>query len=240
MTASEFVCRQAGLSPKGSIGSTREICVMCGGVIQPGEYRSTCRFSSSFMDYAELCGRGSTKLCGWCGHMTNKALMLRTQKVCITEKKVLLAAGVAGTKWLLLNPPEPPFLFLQGDTKLSHMIWRTPLTVSQDLWYVRVGARLLTVRLPLVHKAMECFKRIAERFSAETNPKWPLKHPFTTLDFKVRDVNAWTIRHDVMRHLHSEDLNLIMKLRPGEYWAVAILNTKVEPKTPKAESNATL
>jgi CRISPR type IV-associated protein Csf1 len=240
MTASELVCRQAGLSPQGVMGSTAETCVMCGRLIHPGEHRSTFRPSSSFMDAPELCARDtSAKICGYCVHLTAKKLMLKTQLVCITSDRVIPAARLAHKKWLLLNPPELPFVFLQTDTKLSHMIWRTPITVSKDLWYVRLGARQLTVRLPLVKKALEHFKRIAARFEA-SKPSQTLRHPFTSLDFELRNLNAWQFRPDVKGYLHVEDFNCIVKLRPGEYWALAILSTRQEPEQPENTANAAI
>jgi CRISPR type IV-associated protein Csf1 len=240
MTASELVCRQAGLRPQGAIGSTSEICVMCGRLINPGEHRSKFRPSSSFMDAVELCARDkSTKICGYCVHLTAKELMLKTQLVCITSDRVIPAAKLAHKKWLLLYPPEPPFVFLQTDTKLSHMIWRTPVTVSKDLWYVRLGGRQLTVRIALVKNALDCFEQIAERFGASKSQR-NLRHPFTSLDFGLRDLNAWRIRRDVAPFLDASDSELIMKLRPGEYWALAVLSSKQEPDKPENRLNATV
>jgi len=111
--------------------------------------------------------------------------------------------------------------------------------VSQDLWYVRLGGRQLTVRLPLVKKALDRFKRIAEGFEA-SQPKQKLRHPFTSLDFELRGLNAWQIRHDVKPYLQEEDFNCIMNLRPGEYWALAILSTKQEPEKPENKPNAAI
>jgi CRISPR type IV-associated protein Csf1 len=240
MTASELVCRQAGLCPQGAIESTTEICVMCGRLINPGEHRSKFQPSSSFMDAPELCARDkSTKLCGYCVHLTAKELMLKTQLVCVTSDRVIPAAKVAHKKWLLLHPPDPPFVFLQTDTKLSHMIWRTPITLSQDLWYVRLGGRQLTVRLPLVKKALQSFKQIVQEFEA-SNPQKKLRHPFTSLDFALRDPNAWRIRRDVTPFLDADDSELIMTLRPGEYWALAILSAPQEPENPENTFNAAI
>jgi CRISPR type IV-associated protein Csf1 len=240
MTASELVCRQAGLNPQGAIGTTETFCLMCGRIIHSGEHRSTFRPSSSFMDSPELCARDkSTQVCGYCVHLTNKSLMLKTQLVCVTQEHVIPAAKLVHKKWLLLNPPEPPFVFLQTDAKLAHMIWRTPITVSQDMWYVRLGGRQLTVRLPLVKKALDHFKWIAEGFEA-SKPTQKLRHPFTSLDFELRDLNAWRIRRDVKPYLRVEDFNCIVKLRPGEYWALAILSTRQEPEEPENKLDAAI
>jgi CRISPR type IV-associated protein Csf1 len=232
MTASELFCQQAGLRPQGAIGGTAETCAMCGRLINPGDHRLKFRPLSTFMDGPELCARDkSTRICGYCGHLTKGNVMRKTQRVCITRTQVVPAAKLAHKKWLLLNPPQPPFVFLQGQSKLSHMIWRTPVTLSQKLWYVRLGARLLTVRLPLVKKALDRFKEIAERFDA-SNPEGRLQHPFGSLDFELRDLNSWRIRRDVAPYLEVHDLSLIATLRPGEYWALAILTTKQEPQEP--------
>jgi CRISPR type IV-associated protein Csf1 len=232
MTASELFCIQAGLSPKGTISSRREICVLCGRLINPGEARSEFRPLPSFMDGPELCARDrSTKMCGYCVHLTKKAVILKTQRVCITRKKVIPAARNAHVKWLLLNPPEPPFILLQNQTKLSHMIWRTPLTLSRQLWFVRMGPRQLTVRLSLVAKALDRFRCIADRVDGlKLNGR--LQHPFNWLDFESRDLNAGRVRRDIAPYLDSEDEELIVNLRPGEYWALAILTTKHEPEDP--------
>jgi CRISPR type IV-associated protein Csf1 len=232
MTASELFCRQAGLNPQGAIASTAETCLMCGRLISPGEARSEFRPLSSFMDSPELCARErSTKICGYCVHLTKKDVMLKTQRVCITSKQIIPAAWLAHVKWLLVNPPEPPFVFLQSQTKLCHMIWRTPLTLSRQLWYVRMGTRQLTVRLALVVKALDRFKRIVDRIDGlSVNQK--LQHPFNLLDFELRDLTAWRIRRDVAPYLDAEDQGFIATLRPGEYWALAILATKQEPENP--------
>jgi CRISPR type IV-associated protein Csf1 len=233
MTGSELVCNQAGLKPLGSIGSTAVTCVMCGRAIKPGEHRSKFNPSGSFTLGQELCARdSSTFICGYCVHLTNKDLMLKTQLVCITRSAIIPAAKLTHKKWLLLNPPEPPFIFLQTDSQLSHMIWRTPLTVSKDFWYVRLGARLLTVRLPVVCQALERFGFILKRFVEASKPKRVPRHPFSSLDFELRDPNAWNIRYDIRPSLTDRDLDFILALRPGEYWALAILTNKKEPEDP--------
>jgi CRISPR type IV-associated protein Csf1 len=240
MTASELFCRQAGLNPQGAIADTVETCVMCGRLISSGEARSEFRPLTSFMDAPELCARDrSTKICGYCIHLTKIAVILKTQRVCITSKQVIPAARLAHLKWLLLNPPDPPFVLLQNQTNLSHMIWRTPLTLSQQLWYVRMGTRQLTVRLTLVEKALDRFKRIVDRI-AETKARQRLRHPFNLLDFELRNLNVWRIRRDVAPWLDAGDQELIAMLRPGEYWALAILTTKQEPEDPNECRNIKL
>jgi CRISPR type IV-associated protein Csf1 len=158
--------------------------------------------------------------------------MLKTQLVCVTATAMIPAARPTHKKWLLLNPPEPPFVFLQTDSKLSHMIWRTPVTLSKELWYVRLGARLIVVRLPVVHEALKRFNQIAQRFD-HSKHKWVPNHPFTSLDFELRNPNCWRIRNDLGPYLERGDLDFITTLQPGEYWALAILTIKKEPENPR-------
>src|SRR6266404_3661058 len=101
------------------------------------------------------------------------------------------------------------------------------------------GGRQLTVRLPLVKKALDHFKRIADGFEA-SKPTQKMRHPFTSLDFELRDLNAWRIRRDVKPYLRVEDFNCIVKLRPGEYWALAILSTRQEPEEPENKLDAAI
>lgn len=171
-----------------------------------------------FLDDAELCAKEkkSKTVCEFRVHSTIKKLMLSTQRVCITKEQVLTAAKLAHRKWLLLHPPEPPFVFLQGDAQLSHMIWRTSVTMSRDLWYMRMSGRLFMVRLPLVRNSLELFARIAKRYEAANPKKPPLGRPFGSLDFELRDVAGWRFRGDVV--INAEESALIAKLRPGEFW----------------------
>ncbi len=149
MTASELLCRQAGLRPEGLSQATTETCVLCGRMINPGEQRSKFRPLPTFMDAPGLCARDkSNEICGYCVHLTKETVMRKTQLACITRKQLIPAAKLAHKKWLLLNPPEPPFVFLQTQTKLSHMIWRTPLTFHNSFGMFASGARQLTVCLP--------------------------------------------------------------------------------------------
>jgi len=71
-------------------------------------------------------------------------------------------------------------------------------------------------------------------------PQEKLRHPFGSLDFELRDLNAWRIRRDVAAYLDLDDLELITSLRPGEYWALAILTTKQEPEYPNSCRNIEL
>lgn len=234
MTASELFCLQAGLPAEGTISNTPVICGMCGQHVAAGERRSTFKPSSSFMDVQDLCA-GSNKLCGYCVHLTDKLLMLWTQHACITTTGVYPARKLAHKQWLLLNPPTPPFVFVQSNTTLSHLIWRTPVTMSQDLWYMRISGRQFTIRFPLVKATLERFTQLSKRFE-DSKPKWPLRHPFTHLDFDLRDPAAWEIRQDVQKYLEKEDRQLLNNLRPGEFWALTILTAKPQPEKPEKTS----
>ena len=117
------------------------------------------------------------------------------------------------------------------------MVWRTPVTITKDLWYVRLGKRQLIVRMPLVRAALDCFASVADRFaSAQPQKKGAapprLLSPFTAIGYELDDLDYWRIRSDVLPYLNSNDFELIHKLRPGEYWALAILCTKKEPTNP--------
>ena len=240
MRASELLCRQAGLVPEGFPSKKQTTCVFCGDAIAVGDRCSRFRPGQTFMNGPDLCARDSARdvLCGYCIHLTNKALMQKTQHAFITRDHILPFHKLTYKKWLLLHPPEPPFVVLQSDAKLAHMVWRTPVTISKDLWYVRLGKRQLIVRMPLVRAALDCFASVADRFaSAQPQTKKGaapprLLSPFAAIGYELDDLDYWRIRSDVRPYLNSNDFELIHKLRPGEYWALAILCTKKEPTNP--------
>jgi CRISPR type IV-associated protein Csf1 len=192
------------------------------------------------MNGPDLCARDTSRdiLCGYCVHLTDKKLMQMTQHACITTEHILPFHKLSHKKWLLMHPPEPPFVVLQSDAKLAHMIWRTPVTISKDSWYVRLGRRQLIVRMPLVRAALECFASVADRFgptqqgTKEGAVPTRLLSPSAALGYELDDMDFWRIRSDVRPYLSADDLASIHRLRPGEYWALAILCSKKEPTDP--------
>lgn len=240
MRASELYCRQAGLPPTGGPSKEKTVCVFCGDTIAVGTLCSRFRPGDTFMDGPELCARDTAKdvVCGYCIHLTTKPVMQSTQYVCITTKQVLPMRQLAHKKWLLLHPPEPPFVVVQSDTQLAHLIWRTPVTQSKDLWYVRLGKRQLIVRMPLVREALQRFAALADRVpiaqpKTKKSKEAPrLRSPFTSLGYELDDLDFWKIRSDVRPYLKPDDLAMINSLRPGEYWALAILTANKEATDP--------
>ena len=244
MTASELYCRQAGLRPVGMDAEAQTTCVFCGATIAQGEPCSHFRPDDGFTNGPDLCARDRSRdiLCGYCVHLKNAELMTKTQNVCITAHDLVPMSKLEHKKWLLLNPPDPPFVVVQSDTKRAHLIWRTPVTVSKELWYVRLGRRQLMVRMPLIREAVQRFSAIAARF-ADAQPaqkkqqRYPLRSPFTSLGYGLDEMDFWRLRSDVEPYLSKEDVDLIYKLRPGEYWALAVLTTKNEPVNPLEQKN---
>jgi CRISPR type IV-associated protein Csf1 len=240
MTASELLCGQLGLKPAGEIESARSVCIMCGVQIKPGQPRTRFRASSSFMDGPELCARNaSSNVCGCCVYLTDKPLMMRIKNVCITRTQMLSAAKLVHKHWLLRNPPQPPFVLVLSDKKSAHLVWKTQVTEDENYWYVRLGERLLTIRMPLVRRALEQFADISRRFeetqrNSGKKPPNSFRHPFTSLDFWLRDLRMGELRYDVEPYLKEEDRRLLVDLRIGELWALGIMTTKQAPEQPAA------
>jgi CRISPR type IV-associated protein Csf1 len=69
----------------------------------------------------------------------------------------------------LLSPPEPPFLFVLGTMskpQFQHLIWRTPFSLSKDLFTVRLGGSLMQIRPRLVHEAVAASQQLLEAYRA--------------------------------------------------------------------------
>ena len=239
MRAPELFCLQQGILPVGSPSKDQTVCVFCGKQIKTGELCSRILPGDTFMDGPELCARDSARniVCGFCVHLTGKKVMLNTQHVCITREHVLPMRQLAHKKWILLHPPEPPFVIVQSDAPLAHMLWRTPVTISKDLWYVRVGKRQLIVRMAFVKEALRRFEAVATRY-ADARParkereQQLVRSPFVLLGYELDDLVLWRLRSDVRPYVEPDDVNLINKLRPGEYWALAILTTTKAARNP--------
>lgn len=161
-TSSVVILQALGQDPDGVPAKEEGACALCGLRINPGEFCAPLALGPAFMDDLSLAARGSQIVCGHCGPLlTAKGLMT-------TGYGAFSPAGHAPfRKWadiarLLTDPPEPPFVMTYATSNNQHMAWRSPVNLSRDLFYVRVGLRDLKIRRKVLLAAVDTCRILGE------------------------------------------------------------------------------
>lgn len=220
-------------------------CACCGKPVLPGDIavRDKDRFGQSFMDGPSLAAKGSGAVCGACSAIMNAKPLIKLQSVVVCKDGAYSIGKDVNRAWFLLTPPEPPWVAVVSDTTQAHLIWRTPVTVDNELMIVRLGARLLRIRRQRLWQAIEdcqvaanalIVQREASGKRSASDAVGDLRHPFVALGREFDRPGQGILRPDFVKAAScSEDLAAVMRrlndLSPGELWALATLvKRKVE------------
>lgn len=226
-------------------------CACCGKPVLPGDIavRDKHRFGQSFMDGPALAARGSGAVCGACSALMSAKPLITLQCHVITEDGAFSLKKDVHRAWFLLTPPEPPWVAVVSDTKQCHMIWRTPVTVDNNLMIIRFGARLFRIRRQRLIKAIDdCAIAVSAlearqirdhgaRKKSASDEIGNLKHPFIALSRDMDRTSVGVLRPDVLALVDDEQcdgelraaINRLYDLTSGEIWALATLvKRKVE------------
>lgn len=178
---SRFVCEALGIKPVTSRKmKANGNCSMCGVEMVAGEDCAPFEPESSFNDHANLKLPGDGVICGHCAALWTKQRLMGLQTFVATEGKVYDLGNPGVRSAALLCPPEPPFLFVLGTMskpQFQHLIWRTPISLSKDLFTVRLGGSLMQIRPKLVKEAVEASKVLLEAYR-KSNKRYKGNTPF--------------------------------------------------------------
>ena len=215
LTASMLAVEALGLSPQGMPweSDTPVPCALEGIPLHRGDLLVPWKPGPNFMDEHDT--TRSPVISGHVAALMGKSTMLKTQRMVFCREGAFPIATDAARAWFFLTPPEPPFVAVIADSMLQHLIWRSPVNWSKDLFTFRHGQALRTVNRPRLIEALGVLRDYAG----------PV---FVRLDREGKDLNHGTFRNDVppeiTRHLTG--------LSPGELVALASL-AKRNPPTPE-------
>lgn len=246
----ELACQALRLAPTGSPAQADHgACGFCGRAITLGTPCIPAKYGQSFTDYPALVAPAS-HTCGWCAATVKQDPLRAVQNAVITRDGVYANGTDAARAWFWLTPPEPPFVvvFNHNTPAAFHYLWRTPVTLHRDHVIVNADDRLMTVRRPLVLRAIEVARRLGERAPqvlgmTAKNVAPLLPSPFVYLSRQpARDPRAQSLRKEVLemaaRDTQSrQDVDFLMSLGPGELFALSpFLKTKTEtPAQPQLQ-----
>lgn len=236
ISPSHLTVMAAGLQPIGIWrAGTPCRCAMCGTAIQTGELADNFLPGDSFTDHPALAAKSSGVICGDCKAVWRKEFLQKYSKSVICEEGVFPFAKMENQAYWLLNPPNTPFIMMLSDQQQQHLVWRAPVNLSRDLYQIRFGGSVLTIRRPVLLEALAASKYLAGRLN-EGAKKPAFKSPFERLDWNMADLRHGRLRHEALALRDEEALKAIALLRsitPGEAWALCVLLAGKEPVRPE-------
>jgi CRISPR type IV-associated protein Csf1 len=202
-------------------------CTMCGAAHAQGELVTPFAPEDSFTDYGALKAPASKVLCGWCAAAWNVDFTQKALKTVMCKDGVFAASSNADIGYWVNNPPEGPWIWVMGDQKRQHVVWRTTVNTSKDVFQVLFGENKLTVRRKKVNEAADAARRLATAASVGRKGA-PLKSPFLRLARDLDNNAHGTIRFDLQRRAQQEpqikqDIRILQTCTPGELWALRAL-----------------
>lgn len=228
--APEIAAKALGAAPLGNPAEKQSRCCMCGRPINVGDLKVPFLAQSTFMDGRSLTD-SSRDSCGYCAVHRNKPTMMALQKFCATESRAWKLYSGANRAWMLHHLPDEPFVLAFSDSKLQHLVWRTPVNLGTEFFRVRYGNRVFGIRRAAIFKAFELCQQLTGALSGASTSKKKVsaaKHPFVTVDGALDHVSFGVIRRDFLTHenetvrsLTTEILNLELDI--GEIWLTGIL-----------------
>lgn len=189
ISSSEIVARAMGLDPIGSPAKEFARCAYCGAEIKKGDLCNPFAAGVAFMDDLSLACRGSRWACGYCAPLLGaEGLRYSGAGVFSLDDGLIPFRKFAEIAKALEFPPEPPFVAVYATANNQHMAWRAPISMSKEVFYIRVGLRDLRFRRSFALRARDAAEKIAE-FMGIPPTKKSLAHPFAVLsrDLKTKD-----------------------------------------------------
>ena len=246
---SQVAIRAAGRSHAGTFLATEAgFCAMCGQPHMVGEPVAKFVPTDSFTDFQALRKASSQLQCGWCAGMWNVDFTQKALKTVMCSEGVFPAASNADIAYWLNHPPKGEWIWVMGDQKRQHIVWRTTVNASQEVFQVRQGENMMTIRRSRLFDALHAARRLAlaatelRRNTALAKGRkasgTAFKSPFVRLSRDLDEPLHGAIRDDLHRLAITNptvraDVALLQSSTPGELWALtALLYAEPSPARP--------
>ena len=202
--------------------------------------------SAGFNNYSDLAVQRSNYLCPHCKVLADgQKYMLQAKTAVACTNGIYPLSKDVHLQNFFLNPPEPPFVVVYSTAKQAHLYWRTPLSLSKNLFIMRFNNEIATVRrkkvLNVVERSSSALLVVNQLLAERTGLKKPL---ITLLAADYRDARKKTANNsgqvstypiylakkaddesliaEIENHL-SELSELINELNPIEVWWLTII-----------------
>lgn len=245
LSPSQIAVKAAGLAPEGKPHGSDFICTACACHFDAAMPATKLVLPDSFTDYSAFLYPQGEHLCGWCATVMGKdaGFTQRFLNTVITTDGVFGAFSKGELAYWLLNPPVGEWLFLRGDQKVQHLVFRAPVNQSQQVYRLAFGDLRLTVRKRHLEVGLQAAKDLTaisndmESASVKRKSKPKFSTPFAVIDWKFATQSNGMLRRELLLQAAqdprtAELVTIIQALSVGELWAVSVcLNAELAPPT---------
>lgn len=237
ISPSKFAMNACGFKPTGLPALTDGQCMMCGFHHEKGDLIVDAPMSESFTNYSSLAAPSSAIICGYCATAGNDVWTRAWMQSVITSDGAFTFSSNNDIAYWLLNPPSTPFIMIKGDQKKQHLLWRTPVNLSREIYQIRLGEKMITIRLKHLIAAKEASLSLSPLLVAYADRAKKSKSSKTLMPFirpsrEMKDYLGGQLRYDayVLARENTEAaiyVDTINRCTPGEIWALtAVLYAK--------------
>ncbi|ENP0619773.1 hypothetical protein JTL48_27465 [Pseudomonas aeruginosa] len=210
-------------------------CGRCGRPIQPGDPYKPAKATDTFSDTRDLAAPGSS-LCGGCAILGLKPAMNRLSYSVLTREGVYPIAKDVHKAWLFLSPPDPPFVAVISASTMAHLVWRTPVSLSKERFFLRYGNDLFTIRPEKINSAIACAEALKcrreekQKSTGEKAKRATVRlSPYLALDRNLVNHNHGQLSPATIEDMNQAERAIFLGLTPGEVWALSFLLTSKPP-----------
>ena len=234
MSPSLLAAYAAKLTPPATCRPAKRdaVCAACGQVTPKDSLVADFKPGSGFTDCAALAAPQSAIICWACKAIWTKDFLMVYAKSVITPDGFFKFGSNAAIASFFLSPPAPPFTVVYSTAQQQHLIWRSPVNLSNERFAIRFGTRIFTVRHAAIMRAVAAMRKIfaaadAVKIKHATTP-WPGAN--RELEFVDAPLDK---RIEPLRAELTEEFAALESLNPAEAFAVAAIGysglTKPEP-----------
>jgi CRISPR type IV-associated protein Csf1 len=234
---SELVLRACGRQPLGDPAKKPGRCAMCGAQHQIGDMVEPFKPLDSFTDWASLRSPESEVVCGWCLAVKGKEFTQTYAKSVVCSEGLFPFAKNDHIAYWLLNPPPGPFLMFAIDQTVQHVIWRTDVSLSPDIYNLRYGEQQFLIRRQKLLSGVEACRQITSILNLGRK-KAAINTPFKVLSRDLSSLDHGELRQDVVELAKSDPVvqkavDELMTLTHGEIWGLNALIYATNPHRPE-------
>lgn len=204
-------------------------CTLCAAELPAGSPALPWSPGASFNNWGDL--QPTTHICQDCIPLLKGSTFLQQYaKGVVSQGRWYRFHTNNEIAYWALNPPEPPFIMFFGTAKMHHIIWRTPVSLSRELFQIRFGEQVFVIRhalLTVAHEAALAFIEAAQQ-KGSTTAASTLLFRYPARDLDGVDALAWqpaALADPAHGHLFRS-LNL------GERWLLACIQRATDLTTP--------
>lgn len=217
-------------------------CVMCGAYLPAGSAATAVdkhTFSSAFNNRLDLRALSGRYVCGYCQALWGKDWLQKYSKTYATLDGVWKFASNEHQAAFFLRPPEPPFAVIFSTRQQQHMIWRTPVSQSNELYTVRVDGDLLSIRQKRLMDGLAAYNHLLSIMATTPHPVTgkKLKPPAALFSRELASSVMGSVRADVEELARStgddDAVATLNSLSMGEWFALNAIRNFDPDKPPE-------